>query len=313
MMTMEKSSQASAPLVSIIVTIVDGKEVLERFLHAVTAQEDPPALEIIVPYDESVNDTKGFSATFPEVNFLPLGVIKPENSIHTAAGQHELYDRRRAAGLAAATGDIITILEDRGIPRSDWAKTLVRLHEQPYGVIGGAIECEEPCSLLNWSFYVCDFSRYGLPFESGPVSWVSDVNVSYKRPMLEQTRSLWKDRFSEPVVHWSLLEAGETLYLSSDLVVEHCRPKTSLAVLLPERFDWGRLFGHIRAMHLPARQRYTYILISPLIPPMLLLRHALTQYRKGRLGRYIKAIPLTFILLLFWTAGEAWGNLTKKA
>ena len=312
MSKIEETVIIKEPQLSVIVTIVDGGDVLTRFLYAITNQLNPPQLEIIVPYDDSVTEAKQVSECFPSVKFIALGVIKPERAIHTAAGQHELYDRRRAAGLAAATGELIAILEDRGVPRPNWSNTLLRLHKESYGVIGGAIECA-PCDLLNWVLYVCDFGRYGLPLGSGPVQWVSDINVSYKRPVLEQTRELWKERFSEPIVHWSLLEAGETLYLSSELVVEHCRPTITLNKLIIERFYWGRLFGHIRSLHLPTAKRFAYILLSPIIPPMLLFRHALTQYRKGKIRRYLKAVPLTLILLLAWTAGETWGSLSKKS
>lgn len=198
-----------------------------------------------------------------------------------------------------------------GPPRPNWARTVVRLHDQSHGVVGGAIECA-PGDTLNWAFYVCDFGRYGLPFESGPVTWVSDVNVTYKRAVLEETRDLWKDRFREPVVHWALLEKGETLYLSAEAVVEHKRPSTTLGVLLPERFHWGRLFGHIRAMHMPASKRAVYSLAGPFIPPMLLVRHGLTQLRKGNFGRYLRAAPFAAILLVAWTAGEVWGTVTGR-
>lgn len=301
------------PLLSVVVTIVDGGDVLRRFLDAMTRQEAPPRLEVIVPYDASVPETADLAQVFPSVGFMDLGVITPERPIESAAGQHELYDRRRARGLGAATGDIIAILEDRGLPRPDWAATVVRLHEEhDHGCIGGAIECAD-VALLEWAFYVCDFGRYGLPFESAQAGWVSDVNVTYKRATLDSTRELWKDRFREPIVHWALIEAGETLWLSSDLVVIHERPKTTLLKLLPERFDWGRLFGHIRAMHMSGWQRLVYTLLSPLIPIRLVFRHGRTQGARGRFGRYLRALPMIIVMLCAWTAGEVWGYVTKRA
>ena len=43
----------STPVLSVIVTIVDGGEALERRLEALDRQDNPPGLEIIVPYDKS--------------------------------------------------------------------------------------------------------------------------------------------------------------------------------------------------------------------------------------------------------------------
>lgn len=308
---MPQVSENAAPVLSVVVTLVDGGDVLRNFLRALMAQEDPPPMEILVPYDDSVSETARLASEFPSVMFPRMGTIKTERSIRSQAGLHELYDRRRAAGLLAARGSLIALLEDRGFPRPDWARTVVRLHRQDHPVIGGAIE-PGPGDILNRAFYVCDFGRYGLPFESGPATWVSDVNVTYKRRILDETRDLWKNRFSEPIVHWAVLERGLTLFLSSELVVEHRRPPTTLGALLVERFHWGRLFGHIRAKHVNPAQRLAYIASGPLLPFMLLIRHVRTQYRKGHFARFAPAIPAAAILLVAWISGEVWGYVTKR-
>ena len=301
------------PTLSIVVTIVDGGEVLRDFLIAATSFEDPPSHELIVPYDASIPETAALKEAFPGVIFLDLGVITPVRSIRTEAGLHELYDRRRAAGLAHARGEIIGILEDRGHPRPDWARAVVRLHQTTgRQVIGGAIECREPTSPLNWAFYLTDFGQYGLPFDSGPAVWVSDVNVTYSRRVLELTRHLWKERFHEPLVNGFMMDQGEELYLANDMVVEHGRPLTTLGYLVPERFHWGRLFGHIRAIQFTPRQRLLFILGSPLIPPVLWVRHGRIQAGKGRGLRYLRALPLVMILTTSWTLGEVWGYVTKR-
>jgi hypothetical protein len=299
----------AGPALSVVLTIIDGGETLRRSLHALTHQEDAPPLEILVPWDASVPDVEDLRHAYSEVRFLEMGAIELTRSIHTAAGQHELYDRRRAAGLSKAQGKIVAILEDRGVPRADWARNVLRLHEQSYDVIGGAIECA-PCGLLNWAFYVCDFGRYGLPFEGGTASWISDVNVSYKRSVIEGTKDLWKERFHEPIVHWALLERGSTLYLSPEMVVEHSRRPISLPALIPERFHWGRLFGSIRASHVSTARRAAYAALSPLLPLLLLARHGRTQHRKGRSGRYMRATPAILVFLIAWSAGEMVAYLT---
>ena len=301
------------PTLSIVVTIVDGGSYLRDFLVAATSFENPPSLELIVPYDASIPDTKSLSEEFPDVRFLDMGVIETVRPIKTEGGQHELYDRRRAHGLAAAEGEIIAMLEDRGHPSPNWASTLVRLHrETGKSVIGGAIECKKPVSLLNWAFYVTDFGRYGLPFESGKAGWVSDVNVSYSREALEKTRHLWKERFHEMLVHRYLESKGEDLFLSNELVVHHMRPPISLGALLRERFDWGILFGYVRVMQLTKFQRLVFIVASPLIPLVLWVRHGVIQVSKGRGLRYLAALPYVLMLTTAWTLGEVWGYITQR-
>lgn len=306
------STAPMAPVLSVIVTIVTGGDTLRRFLQVLTRQDDAPTLEILVPYDASIPETAEIGREFPECILLDIGSLVTERPIGTAAGQHEVYDRRRAAGLARASGTLIGILEDRAPPRADWARQVVRLHDRlPWGVIGGAIECA-PGDLLNWAIYTCDFSRYGLPFESGPRRWVSDVNVSYKRRMIDETREIWRERYVEALVHWALLERGETLYLSSDMVVEYRGTHTSLLGALRQRFHWGRLFGHVRAMRLRPVMRVGYALLGPAIVPMLLLRHGRTQTRLGHFPRFLRAAPTIAVLLAAWMSGEVWGYVTNR-
>jgi len=301
------------PTLSIVLTIVQGGDYVRDFLEAVRNFDNPPPLDVIIPYDASVADVASFAPDYPDVRFLDLGVITPIHPIATEAGKHELYDRRRSAGLAAAKGDIIGILEDRGLPQADWARNIVRLYaETGNNVIGGAIECMEPVSALNWAFYVTDFGRYGRPFESGPADWVSDVNLTYSRQALEETRHLWKDRYHEPIVHWFLIGKGEELLLSNEVVVHHRRPRAKFSELLPERFHWGRLFGEIRVRNQSNLKRLTLILAGPLIPPVLWLRHYRIQASKGRGGRYLRTLPYVMLLSTAWTLGEVWGYITKR-
>lgn len=302
------------PTLSIVVTVVEGGDFVRDFLHAVHGMTDTPPLDVIVPYDDSVTEVAAVAADFPSVRFLPLGRIVTARPIGSEAGRHELYDRRRAAGLAEARGDIIAILEDRGHPRSDWARTVVRLHrETGRDVIGGAVDPAGPFLPLNWAFHVTDFGRYTRPFESGPRDWVSDVNITYSRRALEATRHLWRDRYQEPVVNWHLMGQGMELWLDDRLVVLHRRPPLRLGPLLRERFDWGRLFGTIRVRDATGPRRAAMILSGPAVPPVLWLRHFRLQSSKGLRGRYLRVLPWVMLLTAVWTAGELAGYTTRRS
>jgi hypothetical protein len=302
------------PTLSIILTIVEGGSYVRDFLGAVFDMEDAPPLDVIVPYDESVGEVAKYASEFPSVRFLPLGRMVTERPIDREDGKHELYDRRRAAGLAEAKGDIVAILEDRGQPRPDWARTVVRLHaETGHEVVGGAIQPTEPCRPLNWAFHVAEYGRYMLPFESGPRDWVSDINVTYSRRAISATRHLWKDRYQEPVVNWYLQEQGTMLWLDNRLVVVHRRPPLKLLPMLRERFDWGRHFGMIRAGQSSSVKRLAMILTSPAIPPILWLRHFRLQASKGNAAHYFRVIHWIILLTTAWTVGEVWGYLTRRS
>lgn len=302
----------AAPLLSVVVTVVDGGDVLRRFLGALLGQVDPPTMEILLPFDASIAETAAQQRDYPAVRLLDMGAVATEHPLTTGAGQHELYDRRRAYALHRARGTLVAILEDRAPPRPDWARAMVRLHaEHPHAVIGGAIDCAAG-DLLNWAFWACDFSRYGRPFDSGPRGWISDVNVCYKRRAIDATRDIWVERFNEAKVHWRLMEHGETLFLTSEAVVDYHTRYNSLPAILPERFHWGRLFGHVRGRHVGLEERIALVVFGPLIPLVVLARHGRTHYRRGQLGRFLKAAPRMLVLLSAWAAGEVWGIVTLR-
>ena len=298
---------------SVVVTIVDGGETLERCLAALAAQQPSASFEVIVPWDDTVASIPAMAARYPAFRFLSLGALTTSRPSASAAGQHELFDRRRSAGLAAAGGQIVAILEDRGVPRPDWARTLVSVHERlPHAVIGGAIENARE-TVLHWAVYFCDFGRYQRPFEEGPRAYVSDVNIGYKRRALESTADLWKTRYHETTVHWALQQAGETLYLTPDFVVDQCRGPLRFGSLLAERFAWGRLFAYTRARESGMARRMTLAVLAPALPALLLARHGRMQLAKRiRFGAFLRAAPAVLALLTAWCAGEAIGYLTAR-
>jgi hypothetical protein len=297
---------------SLVITIVDGRDTLRRMLQAVRAQQGAPPLQILAPYDDSRPDIGAMASEFPEVEFFSIGRVETGHPIESAGGQHELFDRRRAAGLKRSTGALVAILEDRAPPRPNWCATMARLHaELPHAVMGGAIESASTDN-LNWAFYACDFSRYAPPFEAGPREWVSDVNVCYKRRALELTRDLWQARFHEPEVHWRLMQQGETLYLTPEAIVDYKTPYTSVLGVLPERFQWGRLFGYIRARNVSPLARLKFIAAGPLLPLVLFKRHADAQTKRGQGARFWRAAPVMLPLLCAWSAGEVWGYITRR-
>jgi GT2 family glycosyltransferase len=300
-------------VLSVIVTIVDGGETLERCLEALDQQDNPPRLEIIVPYDESVPHVSDLAQRFPTIVFLPMGLVPTDRPTPSAAGQHELFDRRRATGLAAATGELIAILEDRGVPRADWARQAVALHSRlPQAAIGGAIENGHD-RLLNWAVYFCDFGRYQLPFEEGTRDYVSDVNICYKRRALTSTRELWATRYHETTVHWALQRAGEALYLHPAMVVDQTRGSLRLGGLLHERLGWGRLFAYTRAREMPWARRLMFGILAPFLPGILLIRIVRLQFAKRRaLSRLAIAWPIVLALLIAWSLGEGAGYVTGK-
>jgi hypothetical protein len=270
-------------------------------------------MEVIVPFDATLPEVGELADRFPAFRFLEMGEVATERPPTTAAGQHQLSDRRRSVGLAEARGALIAILEDRGIPRPEWARTAVQLHSTvPNLVVGGAVE-NGVDRLPNWAVYFCDFGRYQLPLDRGPAAYATDVNIVYKREALERTRELWADRYHETTVHWALQRDGEQLFLAPELVVDEVRRRILVATLLRERYHWGRLFAYTRARESGPGRRLARAALTPLLPGVLYARLLKGRLeRRGQLGRFLRVSPLILLLLGVWSVGEMVGYLTGR-
>jgi hypothetical protein len=298
-------------MLSVIVTIVDAGPALERCLAALEAQEGGAELDVIVPWDASVAGMEEIALRHPRFRFPAMGPVATK--YRGPGGKAEFFDRRSAAGLGLAQGELVAILDDCGVPRRDWARTVVAEHARlGNAVIGGAVENGRQ-ALLNRAAYFCDFSGYQLPYEAGPRAYVSDVNICYKRHALEATRGLWKERYHETTVHWALQRAGETLFLSDRFVVDQVRDGITLGTLLSERVCGGRLFAATRSREASRAQRLGWAALAPALPFVLFLRHLRQRIRKRRdVGAYLSAGPVVLLLLTGWSLGEMLGYLTGE-
>ncbi len=294
---------------SIVITVVSGGAALRRCLDSLVAQADPAETEIIVPYDQWARDSGALAREFPQVRFHfydDQGAAAPA-SIPSRA--HRLYDRRRAAGLQLARGQIIAMTEDHALPADNWVREIFAAHERPHAVIGGAIEnaVDRP---LNWALYYCDFGPYGRPLSEGEAEHISDVNVSYKRDALNSIRDVWGETYHETITHWALRARGETLYLDPRIVVYQSRPEIGWRQLYRERIDWGRAFAEGRVAEISSWRRLVYAAGSPALPIIISLRvwRRMRHQLRSR-GQILRTLPVAVVLLIGWALGELIGYI----
>jgi GT2 family glycosyltransferase len=297
------------PVLSVVMTIVDGGPVLQRCLQALAAQWPGPEVEVLVPYDHMSQDEGRMAAEFPQFDFIDLGTILGGEVPANPFQMHAFYDTRRTEAMKRAKGTLIAIIEDRGVPDPQWCKTMMRLHrESPHGVIGGAVT-NGVDRLWNWAIFFCDFGRYGPPLNEQEPDYVTDTNIVYKRDAIMSVRNLWDVKYQEAQVNWELRRRGAGLMLTDAAITEQNRPTVSTRALASERFHWARLFGQVRARELTGTQRIRIGLGIPLLPFLLFVRHFRRQLKKRRhVGKFVLATPMTLFLLSCWAAGEFVGN-----
>jgi hypothetical protein len=292
---------------TVLLTVVSGEEAVREHLTVLTKQIDFEKAEIIVPFDKWSSNVGSLVSEFPAVRFHFIEDLGFACDDLISAHHHRLYDRRRAVGLRLSKGRIVAMTEDHARPADDWVRQIVAAHEQPYDVIGGAVENGVDLP-LNRAWYYCDFGRYGRPFEPGEVSFVSDVNLAYKRSALMATYDLWHEFYQETTVHWAMLSRGKKLFLDDRPVVFQMRPRLKFGQAMKERVSWGRVFAETRANNLTPFYRFGFSLGTIFLPLIMFSRVFKNMRRQRQTVKTIfSTLPIAFVLLLAWSVGEFLG------
>jgi len=304
-------AEVEPPTLSVVVVMVSDTTSrpdtrhLEPCLAALTGQAGAPPIEIIVPHLPGIPGIAALRREYSDVRFVEAGVP------WEAGGSREHHDELRARGLALARGSIVALTEDHGIPAPDWIARIHASLSRPYAAVGGAIEngVDRP---LNWAVYFCDFLRYQNPVLEAESAYASDANVAYRRAALESIRPVWEQKFYEPSVNEALRSRGEIVTLAPDMVLYQHRQGLRLGSALKERFVWGRSYAAGRGRLAPSR-RFFWAVFSPALPVLLLARMTAMAWKKQRrLAPFLKALPLTAMLLVSWSLGELAGYVTGR-
>ncbi len=271
---------------------------LEGTLEALAGQVGAPALEVIVPYAPPLAGMERLSKLYPRVRFLAV------SDVRRAAGSREHHDQLRARGLAAAGGELVALLEDHALPDPHWAAAMAAAHHKAWAGVGGAID-NGINRALNWAVYFCDFARYQNPLAAGQSDYASDANVCYKRAALEAIEPIWHEAFQERSVNWALQGAGDKLALEPQAVVYQHRLGLRLGDCLKERFVWGRSYAAGRCGMIGRGKQLALAGLAPAIWAVLVARMGKTAVERRRLARpFLRALPLTALLAMAWSAGE---------
>jgi hypothetical protein len=297
-----------APELSVVVTVVEGEPALSRCLRALEAQAGAPSMEVLVPYDDTIAETAELAARFPTVRFLPMGALIGPGVRLDPFLEHELFDRRRAEGLKAARGRFVALLEDRGAPREDWARTMLAVHaEHEVAAVGGAVVNVAP-GAMNRALFFCDYGRHVPPYAEGEAEYLTDINICYRREALESVADLWRERYQETAVNWTLRDRGWKLWLSTAPVVLHERGPQPIGQTLSERLQWGRVFGIQRGKRWSPPQAAASAAAALVLPVLLLVRQTRQLIAKGvKPAEVAPTVAAMMAIIPAWSLGEAIG------
>jgi hypothetical protein len=299
---------------SVVVALISGDlDDLRRCLTALRTQQDAPAFEIIVPFDEPCRGVLTLANEFPDVQFLPLTGVDTRAARGGASREH--HDLLRTLGLSHASGEIVVLTEDHAHADPRWLVELLQTlaaHPAAAGA-GGSVEWGGR-DLLSYAVYLCDFGRYQNPLPEAPAHFVSDSNVAYRSEVLNDLADAWRNGYTEAALHGSIVTSGRELWLTPKSVVWQERTGLTWGFALRERFVWGRSYASTRVRSTPLGRRLAYAAFCPALPLLLTWRLVSGLRKKNRLtSRAILLVPALFLLSTAWAAGEGTGYLASAA
>lgn len=282
--------------VSVIVPLWNGEKWIRLCLAALARQSQaaPFAVETVVVDNHSADDSAGIvEREFPWARLLRNG-----RNLGFAGGCN--------AGLAAAGGDLLVLLNQDTIVQPGWLAGLAAaLEEKGAGVAGSLAlladgqRVQHAGGEVAWPLGVARHRGYGEPLapawqQPGPVPFVTGASLALRREVLEAIGPLddgfWPGYYEDVDFCLRAQEAGYSVHYAPDSILIHAEGGSFGASSYSR---WAQLRGRLRfcLKHLPA-QRF----VEEFLPAEAAYGPtALAGEQHGEIARaYLEAIPMLY-------------------
>ena len=285
------------PQLSVVVASVYSTRNLEICLNAIIKQIQGKDIEVIV-------------ANCCEDDSIQNIVIKYPDTIFIRFPEKTTLPILWGAGIARSTGQIIAVTESTCVVDDHWISAILKAHESSHPVIGGAVEITECRKWVDWAAYFCEYGQFMRPLMEGVANELPGNNVSFKRWVLNKGQEFVENGFWKTYWCRRLREEGIEL-VSMPSIVVYYKKSYSLIPFLIRRFHHGRCFAGMRVAQSSTLTRAYYVVGSPLLPFLFLVRTISVIVPKKRyLKEFILSVPISVMAIVTWSIGEFWGYLT---
>lgn len=291
----------AAPAISVILP-TDNYETIRAVVRRLRRQTVRDRLEIVIvappgPLGLDQSELEGFAG---------LCVLRVESLRAIGAA--------RAAGVRAARAPVVFIGETHSYAHPTWAEALIEAHAGPWAAVVPGFGNANPVSRLSWSLFLLDYGAHlhSLPPRETAIAPIH--NVAYKRQVLLDLGS----ELELALAHGDQLTVSfrarsHRTYFQPAARIDHLNV-ARLAPWISDRLQVGILIAGRRAQRWSPLRRLAYVLGSPLIPLVLLVRAspgARQASRDGRLpaGTFPVLVAATVIGALGEMIGYARGSI----
>ncbi|MGH7566168.1 MAG: glycosyltransferase [Gemmatimonadota bacterium] len=293
--------RGSGPSMSVVIVTHDDFHSIARAVHHLQEQTVRDRIELVVVASSrerlgaELDSVAG--SGFHAVKLVEHGTIESRGSA-------------AAAGVRAARAPIVGFVENHSYPASRWAEFLLCAHEEPWAVVGPAVENANPDTRTSRASFLLTYGRWTGPLEAGEVDLLPFHNSAYKRDWLDGYGArLGAMLDAEYWLQADIRSRGGRLYLEPAARTAHAN-EPRLATSLRLFFGHGRAFGSRRSEAWSGVRRAGYVLGAPAIPFMNLPRVLREASRTASVARLAASLPSMLLHVAAHGAGEAAGYLT---
>lgn len=285
------------PDLSVVVASCVGPPFVTRCLESIEPQREAGEIEVIVADRAGGDVAAGIEQRFPWVRLIrrPAGESVP--------------DLRRHA-IEEARAEYVAIIEEHCVADKDWIATIRNCLQEPRAAIGGVVVDNDYPRLMDWAVYFTEYNGYMPPLERGDTYDICAANCVYRRDLLLKNLPGQGSGYWEAGLNAQLLQQGERFLGEPALIVRHTGP-FGMRYYLGQRFLFSRAFAGTRRAHLSTGYKLAYLVLAPLLVPLLWARMASRVIAKRhRLGKFLLVTPLMVPITATYVLGEWIGLLT---
>ena len=291
-------NDSDLPEMSVIIVVRFDSVYLRWALQGLREQTIASSLECIVVTSLREEQAELAEALegLPRLRIIELGPFAKEGEA-------------KAAGVAVAQADLVSVIEDHSRPHARWAEALLEAHRQgEFAAVGPVVLNGNPDTSASWGCFLVFYGLWAWGRPQNEVKHLPANHSCYRRDVLLGYGPRLPDMLqAESVLHNDLLATGHRLSqdpAAKSYHLNYSRLRSTMRVYVLA----SHVFAAERAIDWGFLRRAVYALGSPLLP-LIRLPRILADGRCAGLERRVlrKAIAPVILTLCAGAVGEMLG------
>ena len=278
---------------AIVVAAVESDRSIVRCLDAIARECADQAIEVIVVAAEGDD-------------VVERALIGRNHMRLFHAGTDALTPHMWSEGIAQSSARAFALLTGHCFVTPGWTSSMVSALTDS-AAVGGPMRLAVDANLVDAAIFFLRYSAYLDETSAESVRDIAGDNAAYVRNRVPEGSWSRESGFWEHDVNRELVNKGERIAWSGSAIAEFGHSFT-LGSICHHRYEHGRLFGISRVERGESRIRIVAGFL--VVPFVLALRSwkrisSISRYR----GKFLRSMPLMFLIAFCWAFGEAAGAL----